>query len=76
MNNPFQIMRAMQNPQKYFTDIMTNGQAMQDPRCRKTMDLLQRHDEAGLRAMAENICQEYGTTTEAMKQQINQLLNM
>lgn len=76
MNNPFQIMRATQNPQMILAEMMRNGQAMQDPRCRKTMELLQRHDEAGLRAMAENMCQEYGTTADEMKKQIGQLMGM
>lgn len=76
MNNPFQIIRAMQNPQKFFTEMMTNGQVMQDPRCRKTMELLQKHDEAGLRAMAENMCQEYGTTADQVKQQLGQYIGM
>lgn len=73
MNNPFQIIRAMQNPAQFFSEMMTSGQCMQDPRARKTMDMLNRHDTEGLRAMAQNLCQEYGTTPEAVADRIKRM---
>lgn len=71
MNNPFQIMRAMQDPTKYFTELMSGNPAMQDPRARSAINMLQRHDTKGLQEMAENMCQEYGTTPQAVFDKVN-----
>lgn len=67
------MMRTMQNPQQMLMNIMGNSQMMQDPRARKTAQMLQNHDTNGLKEMAENMCREYGTTTDQM---INQLKSM
>lgn len=55
---------------------MKNSPAMNDPRAKKAMDMLQNHDNAGLKNMAENLCQEYGTTPDAVRQQLGGLIGM
>lgn len=54
-------------------NILNNSQMMQDPRAKKTAEMLQNHDSNGLKQMAENMCREYGTTTDQM---INKLKTM
>ena len=74
MNNPFQIMQAMQNPQTLLQSMMNDQRVAADPRARKTMELLQNHDTRGLQDMANNLCKEYGTTPDQVRQTLqNQL---
>lgn len=68
-------MQATKNPQVLF-DMVKNTPAMNDPRARRALDMMQKHDNAGLKNMAENLCQEYGTTPEAVKQQLGGLIGM
>ena len=46
---------------------------MKDPRAQKAAQMYQNHDTSGLKEMAENMCREYGTTPEQVK---NQLMSM
>lgn len=70
------MMRAMQNPQQLLNYMIQNGQAMTDPRARRAVDLLQRHDTAGLKRMAENLCSEYGITTDDARAQVYKAFGM
>lgn len=70
MNNPFQMMRAMQNPAGFMRDMMMNSQAMQDPRAKRVCEMYEKHDSQGLQQMATNICKEYGTTPEEVMQRL------
>lgn len=72
MNNPFQMMRAMQNPQQMMQALLSNSQLMRDPRAQRAMSLIQTNDTQGLKEMAENMCREYGVSAEEMKNQIMQ----
>ena len=61
MNNQFEaIMRQM----------MSNNKAIKNPIVGNAMQMFQRGDVAGLNKLAENMCKENGTTTDAVKQQI------
>lgn len=75
MNNPFLIAQATRNPQ-ILLKMMQNTAAMSDPRARKALDMIQRRDNVGLKNMAENLCQEYGTTPDQVKQQLGNLIGM
>lgn len=70
MNNPFQMMRAMQNPQELLNQMISSGRAMQDPRAQRAISMYQNHDTAGLQKMAENLCKEYGITTDEARNRI------
>lgn len=72
MNNPFQLVRAMQNPQQLMQTLMGNAQLMRDPRAQRAMSLIQTNDTQGLKEMAENMCREYGVSADDMKNQIMQ----
>lgn len=64
------LIMALQNPQGFINSMA--GQVT-DPRAKKAIDLYNKHDSKGLKAMAENMCKEYGTTPEAMAQQLRQM---
>lgn len=64
------LMQFVQNPQALLQAVVGNSQLMQDPRARKTVELMRNNDSRGLQAMAENLCKEYGTTPEQMMQRL------
>jgi len=66
MINPLQIMQLMQNPQA----LMQDQRVAADPRARRTIELMQNHDTKGLQDMATNLCREYGTTPEAVRESL------
>lgn len=63
MNN---ILMALYNPQAFIQQVQ-NSPMMQDPRAKRTIQLMQNGDTNGLKTMAENLCREYGTTPEQMR---------
>ena len=73
MNNVFQLMNALKNPQAFLNQMQNNSQLMQNPMIRNAMEMYQRGDTKGLQNMAENLCRERGTTPqevqEALKKQ-------
>ena len=68
--NPFQMLGAMKNPQAFIQQIMNNSQVTQNPMVRNAMEMYQKGDTQGLKAMAENLAKERGTTVDDMKSQI------
>lgn len=75
MNNPFQILQATRNPE-VLVDMMMRGPAASDARVRKVCELYKKHDTAGLERMANNLCQEYNTTPDQMRQNLAGFLRM
>jgi len=55
-------------------DMMMQGPAQSDARIRKVCDMYRNHDAKGLENMARNLCQEYGTTPEEVKQNLSGLI--
>lgn len=76
MNNPFQIMGAMSNPQTFLNNIMSNNRLMQDPRAQRAMSMYQNHDSAGLKEMAENLCESYNITTDQAKAEVQKMFGI
>ena len=70
MMNPLQFMKAMRNPQEFMQKMMDNSQVMQNPMAKNAIEMYQKGDTQGLRAMAENLAKERGTTVDDMKSQI------
>jgi len=73
MNNPFQMLGAMNNPQAFLNMMLQNSDVMQDARAKKAYDLLQRGDTRGLQSMAENLCKEYGTTPDEVRRRLSNI---
>lgn len=70
--NPIQFIQLINNPQKFAADLMNNSQVMSDPRVKKATQLIQNQDSNGLRLMAENLCKEYGITTDQAVSMVKQ----
>ena len=70
MMNPLQFMKAMRNPQEFMQKMMDNSQVMQNPMAKNTIEMYQKGDTKEVRAMAENLAKERGTTVDDMKSQI------
>lgn len=75
MNNPFQLMQAMRNPQAFIQQAM-NSQIMQNPIARNALEMYQRGDINGINALAENLCREKNIDIQQAKQQIKSKLNI
>lgn len=70
MNNPFQFVQMIRNPQAFMQNMMSNSQVMQNPIINNAMQMYQKGDTDGLNRLAENMCKENGTSMEQMKNQI------
>lgn len=76
MNNPFQLMQAMRNPQAFIQQAMQNNQMMQNPMLKNAIEMYQRGDREGVNQLAQNLCKEKGTSFEQMAQQIKSQFGM
>lgn len=76
MNNPFQLMQMMKNPQAFLQTMMGNNELMQNPIYRNAMELYSKGDKQGLNELAHNLCKEKGTSFEEMTRQIKSQLGM
>ena len=68
--NPFQMLGAMKNPQAFIQQMMNNSKVMRNPIAKNAMEMYKNGDTKGLKAMAENLAKERGTTVNDMKSQI------
>ena len=76
MNNLFQMMGLIRNPQAFLNQIQNNSQIMQNPMIKNTMGMYQSGDTKGLQTLAENLCKERGTTPQEMQDMIRKQLGM
>ena len=76
MNNLFQMMGLIRNPQAFLNQIQNNSQIMQNPMIKNTMEMYQNGDTKGLQTLAENLCKERGTTPQEMHDMIRKQLGM
>lgn len=58
MNNPFQMMQAIRNPQAFIQQAMQNSQIMSNPLAKNAIEMMQNGDNKGLEEMARNLCKE------------------
>ena len=70
MNNPFQMLQAIKNPQQFLNNAMNNSTLMQNPLAKNAIEMYQKGDTKGLNELAQNLCKERGTTLEEMTKQI------
>ena len=76
MNNMFQMMTALRDPQAFISQIQNNSQMMQNPVLKNAIGLMQQGDTQGLQSLAENLCKERGTTPQDMRELIRKQLGM
>lgn len=72
MNNPFNMMQAMMNPQQFFRNMMNNSQVMQNPVLRNAVQMGQKGDFKGAEQLARNVCKEKGIDPDRA---FNEMLN-
>lgn len=76
MNNMFQLLNALKNPQAFMNQMKNNNQMMQNPMIRNAMDMYQRGDTKGLQNMAENLCRERGTSPQEVQETLKKQLGL
>lgn len=76
MNNLFQLMGAVRNPQAVIQQMMNNSQLMQNPIARNTVEMIQKGDSKGLEELARNLCREKGINPEEAMKQIKSQFGM
>lgn len=64
MNNPFQMMQAIRNPQAFIQQAMQNNQIMSNPLAKNALEMMQSGDSKGLEEMARNLCRENNVNPE------------
>ena len=76
MNNMFQLLNALKNPQAFMNQMKNNSQMMQNPMIRNAMDMYQRGDTKGLQNMAENLCRERGISPQEFQESLKKQLGL
>lgn len=66
MNNLFQVMQILQNPQQF----LQNSQAMQNPVLKNAIEMYQRGDKDGINRLADNLCSERGINRQDLERQL------
>lgn len=76
MNNIFQYMGAIKNPQAFIQQVINNSQMMQNPLAKNAIEMYQKGDYEGINRMAENLCKEKGVKPEEITQQIKSMFGI
>lgn len=72
MNNIFNMIGAIKNPQAFLQQAMNNSQIMQNPIAKNTFEMMQKGDSQGLEKMARNLCREKGMDPDEVLRQVKQ----
>lgn len=70
MNNPFQLLQAIKNPQQLINQFMNNEQVMSNPMIRNAVDMAQKGDSQGLEQLVRNIAQTKGVNVDEVFNQV------
>lgn len=76
MQNPFQNIQMIKNPQAFIQQLMNNSNVMQNPIINNALQMYQNGDTDGLNKLAENMCKENNTTMEQMKNELMKQFGM
>ena len=76
MNNPFQFLGAIKNPQQLMQQMTENSQIMQNPMMQNAIQMYHSGNTDGLKKMAENVCREKGINPEEALRQIKSQFGM
>ena len=72
MNNPFQLMQMMKNPQAFLQQAMQSG----NPIVKNAIEMYQKGDADGINKLAQNLCHEKGLNMQDIEKQIKSQLGM
>ncbi len=70
MNNPFQFMQMMKNPQALIQNVMGNNELMQNPICQNALSMYRNGDKKGMNELIDNLCKEKGVSRQEIEKQI------
>ena len=76
MNNMFQMMQAVKNPQAFIQQAMGNSQLAQNPIAKNAFEMYQKGNIQGLNELANNLCNERGIKPEEALKQIKAQFGM
>lgn len=76
MNNPFQMLGTIKNPQQFLQQISGNSQMMQNPMVKNTFNMLQKGDAKGLEELGRNLYKELGMEPEDALKQVKSMFGM
>ena len=76
MNNLFQMLGVIKNPQQFMQHISGNSQIMNNPMMQNAFNMYQNGDNDGLKNLAENICREKGINPDDALKQIKSQFGM
>lgn len=70
MNNPFQLMQAMRNPQAFIQQAMQSN----NPIARNVFEMMQKGDRKGTEEMARNMLKERGLDPDEVYKQFQSMI--
>ena len=70
MNNPFQLLQAIKNPQQLINQFMNNEQVMSNPMIRNAVDMAQKGNSNGIEQLVRNIAQSKGMNADELFNQV------
>ena len=70
MNNPFQLLQAIKNPQQLINQFMNNEQVMSNPMIRNAVDMAQKGDSKGIEQLVRNIAHSKGMNADELFNQV------
>ena len=76
MNNIFQMLGAIKNPQQFIQQAMNNSQMMQNPMIANAIQMYQNGDKDGVNQLAQNLCKEKGLDYNDVVNQIKSNFGM
>lgn len=70
MNNIFQMLQSIRNPQALMQNILNNPQLSQNPMMHNALDLYNKGDVQGLQNLAQNLAKEQGISIDDIRKQL------
>lgn len=70
MNNPFNFIHALKNPQAFISQAMQNPQISNNPIAQNAYQMMQKGDSKGLEQIARNLAKQQGVDIDALRKQI------
>lgn len=76
MNNIFQMINQVRNPQELLNQMMNNNQVMKNPIAKNTFDMMKRGDTVGLEQTCRNLYKEMGMDPDKVLEQFKNQFGM
>lgn len=70
MNNLFQLLQTINNPQQLINQVMGNSQIMSNPMIQNAVNMAQKGDSQGIEQLVRNIAQSKGMNADELFNQV------